>query len=135
MFATLLYIELDGSTGRLTMANAGHLPPLIKKANGSVRKLPTAGSAPLGILPTLSFTQQTASLDPGDTVVLYTDGIIEAMNAREELYGYERFESLIEVSSASPEAMKAAIVEDVNRFTGLSPQHDDMTLVCFGAER
>jgi sigma-B regulation protein RsbU (phosphoserine phosphatase) len=135
MFATLLYIELDGGTGRLTMANAGHLPPLIKKADGTVRKLPMAGSAPLGILPTLSFTQEVALLEPGDTVVLYTDGIIEAMNARDELYGYERFESLIEVSPASPEAMKTAIVEDVNRFTGLSPQHDDMTLVCFGAER
>jgi len=133
MFATLLYIELEGETGRLTMANAGHLPPLIKKADGSVLKLPPAGSAPLGILPTLSFGRQSASLEPGDTVVLYTDGIIEAMNARDELYGYERFESLIAVSPADPEAMKAAIVEEVNRFTGLSPQHDDMTLVCFGA--
>ena len=135
MFATLLYVELDGETGRLIMANAGHLPPLLKKADGSVGKLPTAGSAPLGILPTLSFTRQLASLEPGDTVVLYTDGIIEAMNARDELYGYERFEALIAVSPADPEAMKAAIVEDVNRFTGLSPQHDDMTLVCFGAVR
>lgn len=134
MFATLLYIELDGETGRLVMANAGHLPPLLKKADGSVGKLPTAGSAPLGILPTLSFIRQTASLEPGDTVVLYTDGIIEAMNARDELYGYERFEALIAISPADPEAMKAAIVEDVNRFTGLSPQHDDMTLVCFGAK-
>lgn len=135
MFATLLYIELEGGTGRLIMANAGHLPPLIKKADGSVTKLPTAGSAPLGILPTLSFTRQVASLEPGDTVVLYTDGVIEAMNAREELYGYERLESLIAVSPADPDAMKTAIVEDVNRFTGLSPQHDDMTLVCFGAVR
>jgi sigma-B regulation protein RsbU (phosphoserine phosphatase) len=133
MFATLLYIELAGGTGRLTMANAGHLPPLIKKADGSVRKLLAAGSAPLGILPTLSFIPQSASLEPGDTVVLYTDGIIEAMNARDELYGYERLESLIAISPADPDALKAAIVDDVNRFTGLSPQHDDMTLVCFGA--
>ncbi len=133
MFATLLYLELEGATGRLTMANAGHLPPLIKKADGSVRKLPTAGSAPLGILPALSFTQQSASLQPGDTIILYTDGIIEAMNSRDELYGYERFEALIAVSPAEPELLKTAIVEEVNRFTGLSPQHDDMTLVCFGA--
>ncbi len=133
MFATLLYLELDGATGRLIMANAGHLPPLIKKADGSVRKLPAAGSAPLGILPTLSFASQAASLEPGDTVVLYTDGIIEAMNARDELYGYERFEALITAGPTDPDAMKTAIVEDVNRFTGLSPQHDDMTLVCFGA--
>ena len=133
MFATLLYIELEGGTGRLTMANTGHLPPLIKNADGSVRRLPTAGSAPLGILPTLVFTQQLASLELGETVVLYTDGIIEAMNARDELYGFERLESLIALSPADPDVMKAAIMEDVNRFTGLSPQHDDMTLVCFGA--
>jgi sigma-B regulation protein RsbU (phosphoserine phosphatase) len=75
-----------------------------------------------------------ASLEPGETIILYTDGIIEAMNARDEQYGYERLESLIAISSsADPDAMKAAIVDDVNRFTGLSPQHDDMTLVCFGA--
>ena len=133
MFATLLYIELDGQSGRCVMANAGHLPPILKKADGSVVKLSPAGSAPLGILPGMTFGQQSALLGPGDTLVLYTDGIVEAMNDRDELYGYERFESLIAATAADPETIKNAIIEDVNRFTGLSPQHDDMTLVCFGA--
>jgi sigma-B regulation protein RsbU (phosphoserine phosphatase) len=133
MFATLLYIELDSESGRMVLSNAGHLPPLVRKKDGTVRKLAGAGGSPLGILAGMRFGQETSSLGPGDIVVLYTDGIIEAMNAREELYGYERFEELVRKSPANPDALKEAIVSDVNRFTGLSPQHDDMTLVCFGA--
>jgi len=135
MFATLLYIELDALGNRLTISNAGHLPPIIKKASGSVIKLSTLGGSPLGILADMKFGQEHATLDPGDTVILYPDGIIEAMNARDELYGYERFETLIRKSPADPEAIRSAIIDDVNRFTGLSPQHDDMTLVCFGVRK
>jgi phosphoserine phosphatase RsbU/P len=133
MFATLLYVELETQSGKLTISNAGHLPPLIKKADGSVGKLATAGGSPLGILPGMQFGQETAMLDRGGTVILYTDGIIEAMNDKEALYGYERFEALVRKSDPNPEVLKSAIIDDVNLFTGLSPQHDDMTLVCFGA--
>ena len=133
MFATLLYLELDSVSGTLTISNAGHLPPIIKRADGSLIKLATAGGAPLGMVPGMKFGQETAELHRGDTVILYTDGIVEAMNAKEELYGYGRFEALIKKSPADPDALKNAIIEDVNRFTGLSAQHDDMTLVCFGA--
>jgi sigma-B regulation protein RsbU (phosphoserine phosphatase) len=133
MFATLLYIELESQGGGLTISNAGHLPPIIKKASGSVIKLSTSGGSPLGILADMKFGQETALLSRGDTVILYTDGIIEAMNAGEELYGYERFEALVRKSPTDPDVLKSAIIEDVNKFTGLSPQHDDMTLVCFGA--
>jgi len=132
MFATLLFIELDALTGSLLMANAGHLPLIIKRKNGSIQKRAAAGGSPLGILNGMKFTQESELLGPGDTAVLYTDGIIEAMNAREELYGYERFETILIKMGSDPDVLKAAIIEDVNRFTGLSPQHDDMTLVCFG---
>ena len=133
MFATVLYIELDSERGTMTLSNAGHLPPLIKRADGTVKKMAPAGGAPIGILKGMQFGQETFPFAPGETVVLYTDGIIEAMNAREELYGYDRFEELIRKSSPDPETLRTAIISDVNRFTGLSPQHDDMTLVCFGA--
>jgi len=133
MFATLLYIELDSRSGKMVISNAGHLPPIIKKADGSLMTIAKAGGAPLGMLPGMMFRQETARLEGGDTVILYTDGIVEAMNAKEELYGYARFENLLKKSPADPDALKTAIIEDVNRFTGLSPQHDDMTLVCFGA--
>jgi sigma-B regulation protein RsbU (phosphoserine phosphatase) len=133
MFATLIYIELNSQSGKLTISNAGHLPPIIKKADGSLMTLSTAGGAPLGMLPGMKFSQETAKLERGETMILYTDGIVEAMNAKEELYGYARFEALLKKSPADPGMLKTAIIEDVNRFTGLSPQHDDMTLVCFGA--
>ena len=133
MFATVLYMELDSLNGRLTLSNAGHLPPIVKKADGTVQKFSPAGGSPLGILPGMVFGQESLLLGAGDTVVLYTDGIIEAMDARDELYGYGRFEELIRKGPADPEGLTSAIINDVNRFTGLSPQHDDMTLVCFGA--
>jgi sigma-B regulation protein RsbU (phosphoserine phosphatase) len=133
MFATLLYIELDSRTGNLIVSNAGHLPPIIKKGDGSVMRLSTAGGSPIGILAGMKFGQETAAVDHGDSVILYTDGIIEAMNARDELYGFDRFEALVKKAPSDPEGLKSAIIEDVNRFTGLSPQHDDMTMVCFGA--
>ncbi len=133
MFATVLYMELDSGSSRVTASNAGHLPPIVRRADGSVERFSPAGGSPLGILPGMAFGQEALQLGPGDIVVLYTDGIIEAMNARDELYGYERFEALIRKSPPEPDALKSAIIGDVNRFTGLSPQHDDMTLVCFGA--
>ena len=135
MFATLLYVELDATTGKMTMSNAGHLPPIIKKVDGSLVKLETAGGAPLGMLPGMKLFQDEVKLEPGDTVILYTDGIVEAMNAKEELYGFERFEDLIKKSGSGPGVLKDAVINDVNRFTGLSPQHDDMTLVCFGSAK
>ena len=133
MFATLLYIELDSQTGRLTISSAGHLPPIIRRADGSLEKPPTGGGAPLGMMAGMKYGQETATLAPGDAVILYTDGIIEAMNSREELYGFDRFEAVLRKKHTTPDAMKRAIVDDLNRFTGLSAQHDDMTLVCFGA--
>jgi len=135
MFATLLYAELDASSGKIVIANAGHLPPIIKKADGSVARLPNAGGSPLGILPGMKFGQDTMDLELGDTVVLYTDGIVEAMNAKEELYGYARFEDLLRRSPSDPATLKSAIISEVERFTGMSPQHDDMTLVCFGSAK
>jgi len=133
MFATLLYVELASKSGRLIISNAGHLPPIVRKANGAAQKLSTSGGSPLGILAGMSFSQEMSTLEHGDTVILYTDGIIEAMNDKEELYGYDRLEALVRSSQADPDALTSAIINDVNRFTGLSPQHDDMTLVCFGA--
>jgi len=133
MFATLLYLELDSAAGIVTLSNAGHLPPLVRKAGGAVVKLSGAGGAPLGILGGIQFGQETKTLEPRDLVVLFTAGIIEAMNAADEQYGYERFEEIVRAGPSDPHAMKSVILADVNRFTGLSPQHDDMTLVCFGA--
>jgi sigma-B regulation protein RsbU (phosphoserine phosphatase) len=135
MFATLLYLELDTAEGTLTVCNAGHLPPIVRKADGRLVRLTGSGGAPLGMLPGMRIGEETSAIAPGDIVVLYTDGIVEAMNGREELYGFKRFEDLLSQGPSDPGGLKDAIIGDVNRFTGLSPQHDDMTLVCFGAAK
>ncbi len=133
MFATALYIEVETETGSLTITNAGHLPPLIRRSDGTVQKLANTGGAPLGILPGMAFSQEVVTLAKGDIVVLYTDGVIEAMNSREELFGYDRFEAVVKGGPADPGGLSAAIVQSVNTFTGLTAQHDDITLLCFGA--
>jgi len=132
MFATLLYCELAVGSGTLTLCNAGHLPPLIRRANGMVEKISGVGGAPLGILPGMRFSKDTQQMSPGDTVVFYTDGIIEAMNSRDELFGLERFETAVREAPPEPDLQRTAIMESVMKFTALAPQHDDLTLVCFG---
>lgn len=133
MFATLLYAELDTQGGALTVSNAGHLPILVRKRDGSVSMLRSEGGSPLGILPNMQFGEEKTGIEPGDTIVFYTDGIIEAMNGKEELFGFERLEAAVRSAGREPEAVKKTVIDAVNRFIGLSPQHDDMTLVCFGA--
>jgi sigma-B regulation protein RsbU (phosphoserine phosphatase) len=132
MFATVLYLELDSDAGLMTICNAGHLPPIIRKNDGSVQRLDSRGGSPLGILAGMRFDQGTLQLAAGDTIVLYTDGIIEAMNGKGEQYGYDRLEEVIRKDISDPLDLKSAIISDVDRFAGLSQQHDDMTLVCFG---
>ncbi len=133
MFATLIYAELDTVGRRLTISNAGHLPILVRKRDGSVSMLRSEGGSPLGILPNMEFGQEERGIGHGDTVVFYTDGILEAMNSKEELFGLERLKAAVGAAGPGPEAVKKSVLDAVNRFTGLSPQHDDMTLVCFGA--
>ncbi len=133
MFATVLYLELDARTGALTIANAGHLPPIVRRKDGTVLRVAPAGGSPIGILPGMQYGRETVVIGHGDLVVLYTDGVIEAMNRKEELYGYDRFEAIIRKEHQGPAELRDAIVADVNRFAGTGPQHDDLTLVCIGA--
>lgn len=133
MFATLLYAELDSSRRSLTVSSAGHLPILVKRKNGSVSNIRSPGGAPLGILRGMDYGQETAGIENGDIVVLYTDGIMEAMNSKEEMFGLNRLETVLKNAPPDPDGTIKAVIDAVNRFTGLTPQHDDMTLVCFGA--
>lgn len=133
MFATLLYAELDAKDGGFVMSNAGHLPPIIRREDGAITRLQASGGAPLGILPGMKFSQERAVLEQGDIMILYTDGIIEAMNQDGQQFGLERLESLLRRNTGGAEALQSEIIQAVNRFTGNAPRHDDMTLVCIGA--
>ncbi|MGD0867993.1 MAG: SpoIIE family protein phosphatase [Bryobacteraceae bacterium] len=128
-FITFFFCVLDTASGELTFANAGHNPPILMRASGEAQMLEGGGPV-LGILPTAPYGEQRAHLDPGDMLVLYSDGVTEANNAAYDEYGEGRF---IEVLKRYREAPATAIVDAVTRdlaeFAAGAPQADDITLV------
>ena len=128
MFVTLIYALFNPDSGTLTYSIAGHDPPLLVSADGSVTELPLTKGVALGIAPDVVYTQETVTLDPGDTVVLFTDGVTEAMNADNQQFGMNR---LTEVFDGSPPesatVANEAVFEQVRKFAGDAPQSDDIT--------
>ena len=132
-FVTMVLAVLEPARHEVTIVNAGHLPPLLRHGSREVEALGEAeGGLPLGVVRDMDYAQSVLSLAPGDSLVLYTDGITEAMNVQEELYGPQRLLSLLrsEVDRASP--LGRIILDDVKRFVGARSQSDDMCLTCFG---
>jgi PAS domain S-box-containing protein len=124
--ATALVLLIEPATGRLTYANAGHPPPLIMDADGVARSLKDSLSVPLGALDVAGYEEGTAVLEPGDSLVLYTDGLVEQ---RDELIdrGIERLEhALVTDGAASAEQLCERIVR---RTMGTDHAVDDVTLV------
>jgi len=124
---TLLYALLDITDGTLRLANAGHHYPLL--LNETARELELDG-LPLGIDGDYTFEEVTARLQPGDVLILYTDGVVEATNEQGELFGFERLYRLLnESATRRPRSLTRQIVRAVRAFTGPLPQDDDITLV------
>ena len=128
MFVTVLYSIYDPATGKLTYSNGGHDPPLLVRPDGTSELLPLTHGIALGVTPDIEFSSHTIQLNPGDSVVLYTDGVTEAMNANGEQFGVERIH---EVFAGSPpknsEQAAQAMFEAVRTFVGDAPQFDDIT--------
>jgi PAS domain S-box-containing protein len=134
MFVTLFYGILSESTRTLEYVNAGHNPPLMyRKKTGSLEELVPTGMA-LGAMEPVIYDAQTVRFGSGDVLLLYTDGITDAMNAREEFYGIERLCSLFRASTgSSADDMLHSVLEDVARFRGDFPLFDDITLMVIKA--
>jgi sigma-B regulation protein RsbU (phosphoserine phosphatase) len=130
MFVTLFYGILDTKDRSLTYVNAGHNPPLVCRGSDSTFvELPATGMA-IGAVEEAEYTSGTVILEPDDVVVLYTDGVTEAENAVQEMFGEERLRETIAGVRARPaEEILAAILEEVHAFTGDTPQSDDITLM------
>ena len=90
MFVTVFYAVYRISTGEMTFANAGHAPPLRRRADGSVDELLKTSGMAAGVMDGVEFGTGRVVLDYGDTLVFYTDGLDEAINAQEEMYGRDR---------------------------------------------
>jgi sigma-B regulation protein RsbU (phosphoserine phosphatase) len=124
---TLAYAHLNTADGSLRLANAGHNYPLL--LNNSVHELALDG-LPLGIDADYEFSETTAQLNPGDVLVFYTDGVVEAVDGQGEMFGFERLRQLLdETRLRRPRSLTRQIVRAVRAFTGDAPQSDDITLV------
>ncbi len=135
MFVSLVYGHLDLHSGRLRYVRAGHTPLLlVRAADRSVIALEPNGVV-LGVIPDPELEEAVVELAPGDALVLYTDGVTEAWNEREEEFGLERLQAVIQQSEElTPEALIASINEAVQQFVGSLPQADDYTLLVIQRE-
>lgn len=128
-FVTLFIAELDPETGLLSYINAGHNPPLLGHADGSVIEL-ASGGFPLGIIPTAEYEVGRLDLTKGETLVIYSDGVSEANNLREEEFGMDRLKQVVSTNiNASAAGMRDKVESALSAFTQTAPANDDITLV------
>lgn len=130
LFVTLIYAVLQSDSDSVSYVNAGHLPPLLVRAGSrEVEELWTHDPA-LAILPEIEYEQQAIVMEPGDALVLYTDGVSEASDAEQQMFGRERLRQVIARHRAlSAGELAEAILAAVDAFAGDAPQFDDLTLV------
>jgi sigma-B regulation protein RsbU (phosphoserine phosphatase) len=130
MFVTLFYAHLDPGSGTMEYVNAGHNPPLLFHSNQNAwEELARTGMA-LGVDDSLQLKHRTVLLDPGDFVVMYTDGVPEATDAGYREFGMERLRRIVAENCRASASEKVRSVEKaLNEFTGSSPQSDDITVV------
>jgi sigma-B regulation protein RsbU (phosphoserine phosphatase) len=128
-YVTAFIAALDPASGRLSYTNAGHNPGLLVRADGNVQRL-EANGLPLGLFPVVEYERVETTLAPGDLLVLYTDGITEAANPKEEEYGLDRLQAVVRRYSREPlVALAVAIETAVEVFADGTPFGDDRTLV------
>lgn len=126
-YATAFLGVLEAATGLLRFSNAGHNPALLVRANGMVERLPATGP-PLGLLSVATYSGAETVLGPGDLLVLYTDGFVEAENPEGEEYGLERLQAVC-LRHTEGKALAAALDQDLEAFVRGVPYADDRTLV------
>jgi serine phosphatase RsbU (regulator of sigma subunit) len=128
-FVTLFLAELDPVNGVLRYINAGHNPPLVGRAGGKIEQL-SSGGFPLGILPMAEYEVGEIQLSSGDSLIVYSDGVSEANNLREEEFGMERLYEVVRKNLTSSAAgMRDKVESALSAFTQTAPANDDITLV------
>jgi serine phosphatase RsbU (regulator of sigma subunit)/anti-sigma regulatory factor (Ser/Thr protein kinase) len=131
MFVTCLYAILDVGTGRLHYANAGHDLPYRRGASGA-NELRACGM-PLGLMPGMLYEENELTLAPGECVLFYSDGLVEAHNPAREMFSFDRLQELLASLPESGAALVARLLDELGQFTGAGwEQEDDITLVVLG---
>ena len=131
MFVTVFYGIYNTETGLVEYTNAGHNPPYVVRADGTVDTLPMSENIVAGMFDDFTFTQSTLQLDKGDMLVLFTDGVTEAFNTSGEMFDEKGLETTLENKGAGKSSRDICqeILKDVNDFSGKEPQSDDITLM------
>ena len=132
MFVTLQYALVDLASGRVEVASGGHLPPHWLRDNGTRGEpLELGAGGPLGIIGRMQFDLHQLHLLHGDTLIFFTDGVVEAKNKKGEQYSMQRLAKFLRRSWQTPQQLVDAVVESVSHFSRGVPQHDDITVVAF----
>lgn len=132
MFVTVWQGCIDLATGIVQYANAGHNPPLVRHGNGTFEFLPTKAGFVLAGMEGVRYKTQELQLEPGDILYLYTDGVTEAMNEAQELYGNDRLRDVLNRAEfENMQELCMCVKSDLNAFVGDALQFDDITMVAF----
>jgi serine phosphatase RsbU (regulator of sigma subunit) len=135
-FVTLVLAVLDPLRHEVTLVDAGHPPAYLRHEGKVIQAVDIANARlPLGVIDDAEYVQVSHRLDPGDQLVLYTDGISEAMNERNEIYGLQRLFEQAAAPCPDVAAHGRSILGNVNAFVGKQSQSDDMCLVCLGRKK
>ena len=132
-FVTFVLVILDPMKHTMSLTIAGHMSPIIRKPDGSLEEFPDEiVGVPLGVVDGYPFDVVTRHIAPGETVVIYTDGVSEAMNAAGDLYGVDKLRTLVTNTPGDTQKLGTTIRADVRKHAGGHPQNDDITLMVFG---
>lgn len=132
-FVTYILCVVDTKNHEVTLANAGHMPPVIRRADGTIERFDEELSGPpICVMDDYPYEAQTCKLGPGDLILITTDGVDEAMNPEGELYGLERVLAVVKKGPAEAEQLGKLLLEDVRRHARGCPQSDDITIMTFG---
>jgi len=130
MFCTIFYGILNTKTGEVHYSNGGHNPPYIVREDGTNEQLDGTEGIALGVMGDMDFGVKTITLEKGDSMYLYTDGVNEAMDAGGNEYSYERLEEYLRSTAGkkSTEIVSGSL-DDINSFVGSAEQSDDITVL------
>jgi phosphoserine phosphatase RsbU/P len=133
-FTTAFLAEYDPIRRTVDYINAGHNNPILRRSSGQIERL-DVGGLPFGIMPEAKYESATVTLAPGDWLIIFTDGLVEAENARQDEYGEPRLLSAIGINQATePNEMLKRLMAEVDLFVGNTPQHDDVTCMLLKSE-
>ena len=131
MFVTVWFGSLDLNTGKLMAGNAGHEYPVLKKPDGHFELIKDKHGLVIGGMDGVRYSQYELQMDPGAKLFIYTDGVAEATNAQEELFGTDRMVHALQLAeNDSPKEILEMVDAAVNSFVGDAPQFDDLTMLC-----